>query len=120
MTKHYLKTWPNYFDAVVDGTKTFEVRINDRDYKVGDVLHLQEYNLGRDAPYTGRSIEVIVTYLLEHESWALQPRMVVMAIKLTEGTKLRLLKATSTDPEYLEELAQAADRALFKSVEEVA
>ena len=40
---HDLKTWPDSFQAVLDGTKTHELRPSDRDYEVGDVLHLQEF-----------------------------------------------------------------------------
>lgn len=38
--RHELKTWLPYFDAIVDGTKLFEVRKNDRDFQVGDCLRL--------------------------------------------------------------------------------
>lgn len=41
---HYLKIWPSYFKDVKSGIKPFEVRKNDRDYKVGDTLILEEFN----------------------------------------------------------------------------
>ena len=35
-TTHDLKTWPEFFDAILDGRKTFEVRdTRDRDFAVG-------------------------------------------------------------------------------------
>jgi len=54
---HELKTWPEYFEEILTGKKTFEVRKNDRDYKVGDTLILKEFKLiGIDDKlnYTGR------------------------------------------------------------------
>lgn len=58
---HELKTLPEYFEAVKNGTKTFEVRYNDRDYKVGDTLILKEW----DEEYTGRKITCEVSYILD-------------------------------------------------------
>jgi hypothetical protein len=37
---HRLKTWATHWDQIERGTKKFELRLNDRDYKVGDVLEL--------------------------------------------------------------------------------
>jgi hypothetical protein len=39
---HYLKTETQYWQAVEKGEKKFELRKNDRDYRVGDYLHLEE------------------------------------------------------------------------------
>jgi hypothetical protein len=61
---HYLKTWPSFFEDVAEGRKTFEVRINDRDFAVGDEIVLVEYD-----PFlqqlTGREIHQRITYILE-------------------------------------------------------
>lgn len=44
MKRHVLKCWPEFFDAIADGRKTFELRRDDREYAVGDVLELRWWN----------------------------------------------------------------------------
>lgn len=78
MKTHYLKTWPEPFAAIVDGRKTFEVRVNDRGFEVGDRLILQEYNPG-SAEFTGAYVIVKVTYLLQGV-FGLPPDVCVMGI----------------------------------------
>ena len=58
---HGLKIRPKYFDAVRSGEKTFELRRNDRDFRVGDYLALNEWD---GESYTGRTELVKVTYML--------------------------------------------------------
>nr|WP_290461275.1 ASCH/PUA domain-containing protein [Acutalibacter muris] len=79
-TIHRLKTWPRFFSAVCDGTKTFEIRKNDRGFQVGDILELQEWL--PDSGYTGRVVRRKVTYILYGGTMAgLDESYVVMAIK---------------------------------------
>lgn len=42
--KHEVKILPQYFCRVMDGSKTFEVRNNDRGYQPGDEITLKEYD----------------------------------------------------------------------------
>lgn len=71
MKTHTLKTWPEYFEAVADGRKTFEIRKNDRDFSVGDRLILQEWIPpaildGRsDGKHTGRTVTKEITYIMD-------------------------------------------------------
>lgn len=44
MKTHELKILPQYFKAVQNGSKTFELRKNDRRFKVGDTLILREWH----------------------------------------------------------------------------
>jgi hypothetical protein len=62
MTTHELKIWPDFFASVTDGTKKYEIRKNDRDFKVGDFLQLREWN-PRAQYYTGRQATVKVTHV---------------------------------------------------------
>lgn len=50
MKTHDLKIAPEHFAPVYAGVKTAELRNNDRDYKVGDLLKLREFSEGE---YTG-------------------------------------------------------------------
>lgn len=42
--EHKIKIWPQYYCRVADGSKTFEVRKNDRGYQPGDIVFLNEYD----------------------------------------------------------------------------
>lgn len=95
---HELKAWPEYFEEIVSGRKRFELRVNDRGFKVGDVLRLREYihvahthlpaYAGANPPvasgYTGRELAVRVTYLVQGE-WGLPPNLCVMSIEPTDA-----------------------------------
>lgn len=79
---HVLKTWPPYFDRVLSGEKNFEVRVNDRDYKVGDILDLNEYDPDKHE-FTGRSLGRRVTYILHGGEFGIDPNVVVMSLGRT-------------------------------------
>ena len=64
MRKHHdLKCFPAHFQPVVDGTKTFEIRRNDRDFKEGDTFTLHEYEYDHGDQYTGRKISGYVGHI---------------------------------------------------------
>jgi ASC-1-like (ASCH) protein len=75
---YLLKTQPEYFNAVRAGEKTFELRKDDRGYKVGDELHLQELKENGDT--TGRCIAVEVTYILRGPIFGLMAGWVIMGV----------------------------------------
>lgn len=56
------KIWPEYFEAVASGKKTYELRLNDFDVTEGDTLLLEEWDPETNV-YTGRSMERTVTYV---------------------------------------------------------
>jgi hypothetical protein len=41
---HDLKIWPQFYSRVQDGSKTFEVRKNDRQFQFGDTVTLREWD----------------------------------------------------------------------------
>ena len=88
MREHALKTWPSYFTDILEGRKTFELRSNDRDFAVGDILVLEEWNpeplLYNAKGYTGRKVRVEVTSLLQGGRFGLPPGLCVMSIRKVE------------------------------------
>ena len=60
--RHKLKLAKMFFEDVRLGRKSFELRKNDRDYQIGDILELREMDNGEP---TGRVIEKEITYILE-------------------------------------------------------
>ena len=64
MQIHELKISPKYFEDVKSDKKRFEIRKDDRDYKVGDLITLKEYENGQ---YTGKEIKNIpIRYILRN------------------------------------------------------
>ena len=71
---HVLKIEPQFLNDILDGTKTFEIRKNDRDFHVGDVLRLCDLN---------RTVEAFVCYMLENaQEYGLMDGYVIMGIKI--------------------------------------
>jgi len=64
---HRLKTLTNYYQDVEKGKKNFEVRFNDRNFKVGDILYLEEFV--PPSTYTGRQIIKEVVYILDDQDF---------------------------------------------------
>lgn len=83
MKIHDLKILPEYFEAVAQGLKTFEIRKNDRDFKVGHFLNLREWHPGR-REYTGNWVTVKVTYMFQDDDgeFGLQADYVIMSIQV--------------------------------------
>lgn len=68
---HFVKCWPDHFEKIFDGTKPFELRKNDRDYRVGDQVIIQEW-IPETETYTSRVVVWQIAYLIEDPNW-LQP-----------------------------------------------
>ena len=57
---HHLKSWPPFFKDISAGSRTHELRRNDRDFRVGDWVKLQEFDPER-SEYTGRELMAEIT-----------------------------------------------------------
>jgi hypothetical protein len=85
--EHELKTLEQYWDAINDGRKTFEVRRNDRAFQTGDILVIKKvdargyylmdgYDFGAE-PYTLRKR---ITYLLQGGQFGIEPAYCVLGL----------------------------------------
>jgi hypothetical protein len=111
MTEHELKTWPEHYAAIDGGSKTVELRLNDRPYAVGDSLLLREWE-PLEAGYTGRQLRVRVTHILRGGEW-LAPGYIAMSIRLmSEDGNVRVQedfrKVADAQREEIAELKQEA------------
>lgn len=101
---HDLKIYPEFFSAVCTGVKRAELRKNDRDYRVGDTIHLMETPRG-SCHRTGEFINVKITHIADVGEW--MPGYVLMSIELQERRKAdsepvawRRFQETPTDGGY--------------------
>ena len=107
---HELKTDPEVFQATWDGLKTFEIRLNDRDFKVGDSLYLletehtgEEMRAGAPLVYTGRTQMKVVSHVLT--GYGLAPGWCCLSYE----TRLAPAHAVDTTREALELLVDVYD-----------
>jgi hypothetical protein len=81
-TQHKLKCWTPYYLAIVAGEKKFDVRRDDRGFQKGDLVLLQQYEIGSGYvcgegghPY---SIEKKIQYILTGGQFGIEPGYVVL------------------------------------------
>lgn len=74
---HTLKIQPQYYQAVLNKIKTFEIRKNDRGFAVGDEIVLKEFEPIK-AEYTGRQLRQEICYMTDY---AQQDGYVVLGIR---------------------------------------
>lgn len=77
MKHHDLKSFPTQFQPVIDRTKLFEIRKNDRDYQPGDTVTLHEYEYNHGDQYTGRIISGRIGHI---DTYAQNPGYVVFSL----------------------------------------
>jgi hypothetical protein len=70
--RHELKCDHDQFELILMGKKKFDVRFNDRDFQVGDILILHEtyssafemQHYGKPLMYTGQTLNCLVTHIM--------------------------------------------------------
>ena len=82
--KHELKCINPYFSEVFCGMKKFEVRLNDRDFKLDDNIVLKEYE---DGQFTGFEVHATINYILHGGQFGIEAGYVVLGFLILELTK---------------------------------
>jgi hypothetical protein len=93
---HFVKCWPDAFRALEDGSKRFEFRKDDRDYKVGDLMRIaewtpfEEYDYQRavvKGEYTGKELLMEITYILRGGRFGVPDGYAVMSVRKSHRTQ---------------------------------
>lgn len=105
---HALKTWPSFFQAILAEDKLHEIRKWDREFGVGDVLLLREWDPDHQSPeleiflaipeedrddaedprYTGRDVFVKVTYVTPRGVFGMPDDLCVMSVRRLASTDM--------------------------------
>jgi hypothetical protein len=64
MVTIHKKVWREYFEKIISGKKKLELRLADFEVNEGDLLVLEEWDKDKKE-YTGRKVEVVVTYVFK-------------------------------------------------------
>ena len=78
---HTIKIWPNHFANVVSGKKRAELRLNDRNYQVGDTVLLDEWSPTRST-WTGSECKVVITHVITGDVIGLMPEYCVFSFNV--------------------------------------
>jgi ASC-1-like (ASCH) protein len=76
---HKLKIQTNYLQHIYEGKKKFEVRLNDRDYQVGDFIIFDEIPSPIDRPADECKTKFKIIYV--HHGLGMQDNYVVLGIE---------------------------------------
>lgn len=87
MNIHHLDCWPEFFHALVDGSKTCEMRPNDRGFRVGDKLiqHCLKHN--RRGASRDDSVEPFaakITHIVQGGKFGIQPGYAMLSLLVVE------------------------------------
>lgn len=82
MKEIHVKIKREYFSGVLSGNKKAEFRINDRNYKAGDLLFLNE--IKDCGAYTGRFVKTLITDVCDVSSFCGSENMVMISIEVLD------------------------------------
>ena len=78
-TTHELKVWPVYFNEIFKCRKNFDIRKNDRNFKVGDTITFMEWDPSTES-YTGRHCHREISYIMGENPFVTLGENVILSI----------------------------------------
>lgn len=87
MAHHELKTWLDSYDSIASKIKQFDIRKNDRNFKVGDTFILKEWD-PETKKYTGNILNANVDYILHGGQFGIEEGYCVMSISVCGERKV--------------------------------
>jgi hypothetical protein len=78
--EHVVKCWPEFFDAIELGLKPFDVRRNDRDYQLCDILVLERYDPSYGYTEPHKEMRKVISYVLAGGQFGIEPGFVVLGL----------------------------------------
>jgi hypothetical protein len=80
---HELKCWPKPYSELVSGHKGYEIRRHDRNYQVGHMMLIREWDPDREQ-YTGQYSTWIVQHLTPGGEWGLPQDLCILGVQKSE------------------------------------
>ena len=95
MTYHCLKLSTRYYDAVDNGTKPFEVRRNDRGFRIGDTIEFMRVDEDGNTIQNGKGTNDYsvkkITFILTHEDFPQGVSEGYVVLGLTDAFRTKIL-----------------------------
>ena len=116
-----MKSWPEFFEAVKCGVKAFDIRKDDRRFRVGDLLALRCWDPDAEEYTQDPHLDRRVSYVLKGGQFGLAEGYVCLGLERAPqftpdkcrdfASACNVMAARSHRPEYWHDLAAEADEA---------
>ena len=95
MTYHCLKLSTRYYDSVDNGTKPFEVRKDDRSFRIGDTIEFMRVDENGNTIQNGKGTNDYsvkkITFILTHEDFPQGISEGYVVLGLTDAFRTKIL-----------------------------
>lgn len=78
---HILKVWPEFYEAIENGSKTFEIRsTKDRKFKVGELVVLKWFDPKTNI-CNGEEIKKRISYVLDNPDFGIKEGYAILGLQ---------------------------------------